>query len=65
MPTPDEIRMARLKAELTQSQAAEKIGLQRVAWTRYETGKATMSEALWELWMHKVGIRRLPFPRNR
>jgi DNA-binding XRE family transcriptional regulator len=61
MPTPDEIRMARLKAELTQAQAAEVIGFKRDAWAKYEAGRAEILPALWELWLHKVGIRRLPF----
>jgi DNA-binding XRE family transcriptional regulator len=65
MPTPDEIRMARLKAELTQEQAAEVIGIKRIAWNRYENGHTAIPPALWELWLHKTGIRRLPFPRNR
>jgi len=53
-PTPEEIRAARQSAHLTQTQAAELIYKQRLAWARYESGDREMDPALWELFQIKL-----------
>ena len=53
MPTPDEIRQARLRAGLTQAQAAELIHVTTRAWKYYEAGQRAMPLAYWELFTLK------------
>ena len=53
-PSPEEIRAARQSAHLTQTQAAELIYKQRLAWARYESGDREMDPALWELFQIKT-----------
>ena len=53
-PTPEQIRAARQSANLTQTQAAELIYKQRLAWARYESGDREMDPALWELFQIKT-----------
>ena len=53
-PTPEQIRAARQSAHLTQTQAAELIYKQRLAWARYESGDREMDPALWELFQIKT-----------
>jgi putative transcriptional regulator len=65
MTKPAEIRSARELAGLTQSQAAEILGVDRVTWARYEAGTRTLSPEQWEYWLHKAGIARMPFKRQR
>lgn len=62
MPTKDEIRSARIGAELTQQQAAALLGVGRVTWTRYELGTRHMTETAWLYWLHVAGIQKLPAP---
>lgn len=67
MPKPDEIRRVRLHAHLTQSEAAEILGVTRVAWARYEStaaSSARMHKADWEYFKHKAGIERIPFRKR-
>lgn len=63
-PAPQDVRSARLKCGLTQEAAAALIGLQRLAWARYEAGAREMQPALWVLWRHLAGIERIPFRRR-
>lgn len=65
MPSPAQVREARLKAGLTQSAAAELVYVDRVTWARWEGSKTAsarpMPLSLWELFRHKAGLVRLPF----
>jgi len=45
-PTPEEIRKARQKAGLTQTEAAEKVWMSLRAWQDWEAGKRTMLPAV-------------------
>ncbi len=64
-PTPDQIKAARAKAGLTQTEAAERIGMTRAAWARYEAGKRPLTPSLWDLFLHRAGLERMPFKRNK
>jgi DNA-binding XRE family transcriptional regulator len=62
MPTPILIKKARDQAGLTQTQAANLIGVSRVTWTRWETGiTPPPAEPLWRFWLHVAGLERIPF----
>lgn len=54
-PTPAEIIAAREAANLTQTQAAEKIGGTLRAWQDYEGGQRRMHPGLFELFRIKTG----------
>ncbi|HEX5077697.1 MAG TPA: helix-turn-helix domain-containing protein [Geminicoccaceae bacterium] len=54
-PSPAEIRQARDTAQLTQTQAAEKIGGTLRAWQDYEGGQRRMHPGLFELFLIKTG----------
>jgi putative transcriptional regulator len=56
-PKPDEIRAARLKAELTQEEAAALIGYTLRAWESWEGGQRGMRRALFELFRAKADAR--------
>lgn len=59
MPSPADIRAARLRAGLTQAQAAALVGVQPRAWRYWEGGGRKMGAAVWELFQIKVAaIRR-------
>lgn len=51
-PTPQQIKESRLKAGLTQAEAAAKVfsGSYRT-WQNWEAGKRKMPVAKWELWL--------------
>lgn len=53
-PKPEEIREARRRAGLTQSEAAAMLGKHRITWTRYEIGQSQMSPIEWDWWKSKV-----------
>lgn len=53
-PTPHEIKAARTKAGLTQTEAAEKVGRQKMAWWHWENGRAEMAPGLFELFLIKT-----------
>ena len=57
MPSPHEIREARHRAGLTQSQAAALVGVQPRAWRYYEGGGRKMGVAVWELFLIKTGAK--------
>ena len=53
-PTPDQIKAARQKAGMTQTQAADVIYKKVLAWQRYESGDRAMDYALYELFLLKT-----------
>ena len=57
MPSPEQIREARLRAGLTQSHAAALVGVQPRAWRYWEGGGRKMGAAVWELFQIKAGIK--------
>ena len=60
-PSPADVTTARLSLGLTQGEAAELLGADRVSWARYEGGTRTMSAVEWRYWLHVTGIERIPF----
>ena len=54
MPSPSDIREARHRAGLTQSQAAALVGVQPRAWRYWEGGGRKMDKAKWELFLIKT-----------
>lgn len=56
-PAPDDIRMARQCAGLTQQEAAKMIYATSRAWQEWEGGRRAMHPAMWEYWQHKVAAR--------
>lgn len=58
-PTPENIRAARIDAELTQAQAAALVHLgDATRWSEYERGVNPIDPARWELFIVKVGLSR-------
>lgn len=53
-PTPKKIKAARLKAQLTQQQAADVMGVLLRSWQRWEYGTRAMNPRNWELFLIKV-----------
>lgn len=70
IPTPEQIKEARLAAGIKQAQACEMVHLKNtVRWSEYENGDRNMDAARWELFRIKVGqhsefIRRKPAGRK-
>jgi len=64
-PTPADIRAARAQAGLTQQQAADLAGVNRVTWARYEIGAQPMGSRAWIYWLHAAGLERMPFRGSR
>jgi DNA-binding XRE family transcriptional regulator len=57
IPLPEGIRAIRLKAGLTQAQAADLAGLaSRSRWVEYENGIRSPDSARWELFLLKTGL---------
>lgn len=54
MPSPADIREARHRAGLTQSQAAALVGVTDRAWRYWERGSRTMPSSAWELFKIKT-----------
>jgi len=52
--TPDEIRAARVSANLTQRQAAHVVGAAERTWQDWERGRRNMPSAKWELFVIKT-----------
>lgn len=55
-PNPEEIRRAREKSGLTQTEAAEEIYCSLGAWQKWELGKRQMHPAFFELFMIKTTL---------
>lgn len=53
-PTPDEVKIAREAAGLTQVEAARLIYVTERAWQRYEAGERQMPAGYWELFLLKI-----------
>ncbi|MCA0175215.1 MAG: helix-turn-helix domain-containing protein [Proteobacteria bacterium] len=53
-PTPAQIKQARTRAGLTQTQAAELLPVTLRNWQHWEGGRHAMSAALWELFRLKA-----------
>ena len=56
-PTPEQIRQARTKANLTQAAAAKLIYRTLNTWQKWEAGDVKMDAALWELWVMKINAK--------
>lgn len=56
-PTPEEIRGARLSADLTQTEAGGLVYTTVRSWQRWESGAKPMHPAFWELFRMKTGGR--------
>jgi putative transcriptional regulator len=65
MPKPAEIRSARERAGLTQTGAAELLGVHQVTWARYEAGDRSMQPHEWAYWKHVAGLERIPFKSRK
>lgn len=65
MPTPAEIRSARDRVGMSQSEAAAIKGWTRDYWAKLEAGKREISALDWAHWRHLAGIERLPFRAAR
>ncbi len=68
MYTPEQIKAVRLKAGLTQAQAAELIGYSKRAWQDWEQGRKPMRDAAMDLFLLKLAVRdaesQLPRPEG-
>jgi DNA-binding transcriptional regulator YiaG len=56
-PTPEQIKQARIAADLTQTQAAAMIYTALNTWAQWEHGKRKMHPAFFELFLRKTGQR--------
>lgn len=54
-PTPEEVKAARKKAGLTQTEAANLIYYTLSGWQKAEDGSRKMSKSAWELFLLKTG----------
>jgi Predicted transcriptional regulator with C-terminal CBS domains len=63
--TPRDIKKARHQADLSQTEAAQLMGVSRATWARWES-KSDMapSPQEWAYWLHVAGIKQLPFERK-
>lgn len=53
--TPDDIKLARIAAGLTQPQAAELVAVHPMNWSKYERGVQHMAPSMYELFLIKTG----------
>ena len=66
LPTPDEMRVTRERAGLSQAQAADLVHLGAAKrWSEYERGVATIDPARWELFLIKCDLHPDYKPRKR
>lgn len=56
-PEADSVKAARLKAGLTQADAASLIGLATRTWRYYETGERKMRPTDWTVWKDMIAER--------
>jgi DNA-binding transcriptional regulator YiaG len=59
IPLPTDIAVARKATGLTQSQAADAMGVSRTSWQSWESGRANMPLAAWALWQLAMGVHPL------
>lgn len=58
-PTPEQVKKARVEADLTQAEAAKLVHVGAATrWSEYESGKHAMSLATWELFLIKTRQRQ-------
>jgi transcriptional regulator with XRE-family HTH domain len=57
-PTKEEIRRARLDADLTQAQCAHMCLVKENSWSRYEQGVMKMSPPVWKLFGYAVAHKQ-------
>lgn len=57
-PSSDQIKAARIAANLTQRQAARVLDVSEVTWRNWEIGRDTMRPALWSAWSRGVMTMR-------
>jgi len=50
----------RKAVNLTQAQCADMVGVTRITWIRWETGRSSMPIATLRLWLHLAGLELLP-----
>lgn len=55
LPTPQQLKAARIAAGLTQKQAAQLVGVQERAWCYYEAGRP-ISYCKWRIFQLEAGI---------
>ncbi len=58
MPESTQIFQIRTAAGLTQAEAAELLAVSRSTFIRYETGKVSMREPLWQFFLSETADRR-------
>lgn len=56
-PNPKQIKAARKRLGLTQTQAGAIVGVTLRAWQYWETGNRKMDRAKWELFLIKTGLK--------
>jgi len=54
VPTSEEIKIARIRAKLSQDECAYLTYVSVNTWSRWETGKHPMNPLVWEAFQHKV-----------
>ncbi|MGP1677879.1 MAG: helix-turn-helix domain-containing protein [Burkholderiales bacterium] len=59
--TPADLKSARLRLGMTQAQVAFLLRVDRVTWTRWESGARPMSPMAWAYFKHVAGLERLPW----
>ena len=59
VPTPKQVKEMRLRAKLTQQQAADSVHTTNRSWHNWESGKVAMPLVSWEMFQLKIGVRRL------
>jgi DNA-binding transcriptional regulator YiaG len=58
MPSPTEVKDARHRAGLTQSQAAALVGVSLRSWQYWEEGGRQMQSSKWELFQIKTEVKK-------
>lgn len=55
-PTSEEIKIARIRAKLSQEECAYLTYVTSTTWSRWETGRTLMNPLVWEAFQHKVKL---------
>ncbi|MEX3635973.1 XRE family transcriptional regulator [Paraburkholderia sp. BR14320] len=64
-PTPEEVREARRRTNLTIAEAAALIHAANGSWVKWERGERPMHPAFWELFLLKTQLIPLPEPEPK
>jgi len=59
-PTPEQIKKIRNHVGLTQLTCAHLTHVTKATWQNWESGRTTIPLIMWEGFLHKVKIRRMP-----